>query len=68
MGVTLGQLDSTELGLDDELELELALAIDEKDDDRVLERDEVGVELGIDDGMLVGNIIVTTLGTRLGSE
>ena len=33
VGVTLGQLDGTEFGLDDELEL----AIDEKDDDRVLE-------------------------------
>ncbi len=38
-------LDGTELGLDDELELE----IDEKDD-RVLEGDEVRVELGVDDG------------------
>ena len=38
-------LDGTELGLDDELELE----IDEKDD-RVLEGGEVGVELGVDDG------------------
>ena len=37
--------DGTEPGLDDELELE----IDEKDD-RVLEGDEVGVELGVDDG------------------
>ena len=38
-------LDGTELGLDDELELE----IDEKYD-RVLEGDEVRVELGVDDG------------------
>jgi hypothetical protein len=40
-------LDGTELGLDDELELELE--IDEKDD-RELEGDEVRVELGVDDG------------------
>ncbi len=72
----LGLLDGTELGLDDnfELELELELEIDEKDDDRVLEGDEVGLGLGVDDSsnddgiLVVGNIIGTILGSRLGSE
>ncbi len=42
---TVELLDGTELGLDDELELE----IDEKYD-RVLEGGDVGVEFGVDDG------------------